>query len=1212
MDNRPNPDNPSEIHAEYLFYSKVANQGVNEGFKIFGSFFTIFNTLIPISVMITLEVVKGLQIFIMDQDTKLREKFGEKSKILSMKLHEDLGNIKYVFTDKTGTLTKNEMEFKACSIFTMLYEDNPTGDDSDDEEDENLNFNNNNNPAFSEGNGLNKKSIFTSTFDPVILKESLSSDLPLNINDAGSTPFLSVRESSIEFFLNLALNHNVLTETDNETGEKYYSGSSPDEVVLVQAAKEIGIEFIERSGDVSKVKILDKEYQFKILQRFEYTSDRKRSSIIVRDQFGLIKLYMKGADKVIIEKIDNYSKEFILKSSKEHLDRFCKGGLRTLVYSMKMISEHDYNIWSIEFSRIQEIVLKDKSRKTELETKIEEIETKMILMGSTALEDKLQNDVKGVLNDFLEADINVWMLTGDQLDTAESIGYSCKLFNYDTEIFKLRDGYKIETVMEILKKILLEMEKTEDNMLNYKIEKRRKFRLSNKEQKMERKDIIVNAHSQIKHEIENLNKPQHYNFIQPHKNSLNNNILNGNNVSTTKNYNQFNINMRTNTYTQRNDKLKNLLTNQNYANNNNPDTNEKVFNSPINPIVKGINSFNQKNEHTLNSNRNNTHNINRGNTYNVQREEPVEKKYLAEDKNEGESYYKNIKSKKVLQNVAYSNRYDYYKADFNKLRQNLELSGNSLYVSQQINNLRKIRQYNESSNNYNYNNITNSSLAKGIGNNASKIKRKNSQIPININQLNAGEIKFIGGNLDKNTNKITLNFVKNSQNSFNQGNRPMTPGISNTGRPISASILSQKKNQQLAFNQNANLPNTNLTKNNAGNQINLVGNEYNGLPPSEFEDSQNYEPNDTTILRYMVDIDFFENNKNNQNYTFIKNIIGENVQASKMNKNGVIEIKPIEIKNAFNNLNGNNFKKNENEEYMYNNNNIELIGDHISNRIQHNSPKYTENIYFNTHQQMLNNYQNVNDNDHENNNEDSKNLNLDNLLEYYKSKVLLIESRRSQNPLDFVIRDEKKDFSITNFGIIIEGNAIMQCLNPEIYPIFWEIIIKCRAVICCRCTPNFKSNIVEFVKKMSGEITLAIGDGGNDVNMIKAAHIGVGIFGKEGHQAAFNSDYAISQFKYLERLLFYHGRYSILRNSYFINFFFFKNLIFTFPQFWFSIFSGFSGALLWDDWYYLGYNSYISTLPAACRMLFEEDLDIAFNNYKDKNLLELYFAIFLI
>ncbi len=364
----------------------------------------------------------------------------------------------------------------------------------------------------------------------------------------------------------------------------------------------------------------------------------------------------------------------------------------------------------------------------------------------------------------------------------------------------------------------------------------------------------------------------------------------------------------------------------------------------------------------------------------------------------------------------------------------------------------------------------------------------------------------------------------------------------------------------------------------------------------------------------MVDVDLFENNKNQMNYTFIKDLVGDNIHASKMNEDGVIEFIPIEDQVFSAGAPNNNINHGVEIDSDHNNvNNKNKKGQVFpSDQMNKNNQNYLNN--FNNNNFNKNNFNN-NHNNYEINNKDlnneSANLDLDKLLEDYKMKVMTIERARSSNPFDFVIRDEKKDFSMTNFGLIIEGNAISQCLNPEIYPIFWDLILRSRAIICCRCSPNLKSDVVEFVKKMSNETTLAIGDGGNDVNMIKAANIGVGIFGKEGHQAAFNSDYAISQFKYLERLLFYHGRYSALRNSYFINFFFFKNLIFTFPQFWFSVFSGFSGALLWDDWYYLGYNSFISTFPAASRMLFEEDIDVMFKDIKDKKikaLLEGYFT----
>lgn len=92
--------------------------------------------------------------------------------------------------------------------------------------------------------------------------------------------------------------------------------------------------------------------------------------------------------------------------------------------------------------------------------------------------------------------------------------------------------------------------------------------------------------------------------------------------------------------------------------------------------------------------------------------------------------------------------------------------------------------------------------------------------------------------------------------------------------------------------------------------------------------------------------------------------------------------------------------------------------------------------------------------------------------------------------------------------MLIEGESIQHLLHSkEIQTEFLKIIPKCRTVICCRSTPNQKAEIVAFMKKSVKTITLAIGDGGNDVNMIQEAHIGVGILGKEGNQAAMSSDY---------------------------------------------------------------------------------------------------------
>ena len=126
------------------------------------------------------------------------------------------------------------------------------------------------------------------------------------------------------------------------------------------------------------------------------------------------------------------------------------------------------------------------------------------------------------------------------------------------------------------------------------------------------------------------------------------------------------------------------------------------------------------------------------------------------------------------------------------------------------------------------------------------------------------------------------------------------------------------------------------------------------------------------------------------------------------------------------------------------------------------------------------------------------------------------------------------------YSLIINGDSIPFCTSEgEASELFWFLIEHSRSIICCRCSPIQKSNIVEFVKKNTNEITLSIGDGENDVNMIKSANVGIGIFGKEGYQAAYNSDYAFNEFKYLRLLLFINGRFALLRNTYFLNMFFF-------------------------------------------------------------------------
>ena len=119
---------------------------------------------------------------------------------------------------------------------------------------------------------------------------------------------------------------------------------------------------------------------------------------------------------------------------------------------------------------------------------------------------------------------------------------------------------------------------------------------------------------------------------------------------------------------------------------------------------------------------------------------------------------------------------------------------------------------------------------------------------------------------------------------------------------------------------------------------------------------------------------------------------------------------------------------------------------------------------------------------------------------------------------------------------------------------------KADVVIACRVSPQQKADIVEMVRKRyPSKTTLAIGDGANDVSMITKAHVGVGIAGREGAQAARTSDFAIGQFKFLKPLLLIHGREAYRRNSNLIGYTFYKNVLYVVVQFWFGFFSVFSG-----------------------------------------------------
>lgn len=188
--------------------------------------------------------------------------------------------------------------------------------------------------------------------------------------------------------------------------------------------------------------------------------------------------------------------------------------------------------------------------------------------------------------------------------------------------------------------------------------------------------------------------------------------------------------------------------------------------------------------------------------------------------------------------------------------------------------------------------------------------------------------------------------------------------------------------------------------------------------------------------------------------------------------------------------------------------------------------------------------------------------------------------------------------------VVIDGHTL-GCIenpsgdmtNPPLKDILLKIIPHIDSVICCRASPAQKAFIVRATRKTtsrfpvtSPSLTLAIGDGANDLAMIAEAHVGIGISGREGLQAARVADYAIAQFRFLQRLLLVHGRWNYVRTAKFVLWTFWKEMFFYMPQIIFTRYTAFTGTSLYESWSLTVLNVLFTSLAVIVPGIFEQDL----------------------
>lgn len=411
-------------------------------------FVLLFSYIIPISLRVNLEMSRVVYSYMIQKDKDLPGVV-----VRTTTIHEDLGRIAYILTDKTGTLTRNEMVFRKIHFGKVSYTPE----------------------YFNE-----VATILQSAFAPPANNASGSSGHKRDGSSASVASFMErrfhprhLRIDSYEIdrdtvyrlqsgVLALALCHNVTPSYENDFDDKSnsqngndlitdshvsipmqahessnsgvtYQASSPDEVALVQWTERVGLALVDR--DISQIKLRNPHGQilkYDILQMFPFSSETKRMGIIVRDtQTNEILFLLKGAD-VVVSQLIQYSDWL-----QEQCDNMARSGLRTLVVARKILTHEQYTDFETRYTQAKLCMSNRQQRMNEV---LATLEKDLELLCLTGVEDRLQEGVPTTLKKLQDAGIRIWMLTGDKMETAINIAKSSQL------VKKMQEVYQFKTI----------------------------------------------------------------------------------------------------------------------------------------------------------------------------------------------------------------------------------------------------------------------------------------------------------------------------------------------------------------------------------------------------------------------------------------------------------------------------------------------------------------------------------------------------------------------------------------------------------------------------------------------------------------------------------------------------------------------------------------------------------------------------------------------
>lgn len=393
---------------------------------IFLSYVILFNNLIPLSMYVTMEGVRFVHARYIENDLEMYDEPSDTpAQVRNSNINEDLGQIQYIFSDKTGTLTRNEMIFAKCTVAGLRYNDVEVE-----------------HCAPRPGTRFNDTRLMGRLNSNHSTKNEIHNFLLL----------LTICNTVIPEYEN-----GITVEGNNDDAKGVssfsrpvkYNASSPDEQALVLAANDLGYVLSSRDGPICHTLIQGKAMTYEILNVLEFNSDRKRMSVIFRDSEGGLYLYCKGADDVLFDLLSPNQPQGVAHVTRGHLQEYASQGLRTLTTAMRKLTTEQYEQWS-RLYRDAEMSLDNRAEKIARISAI--IEVDLILLGATAIEDRLQDGVEECISSLRKAGINFWVLTGDKKETALSIGMSSHVIddNMDVIVLSQRDKASLRAKLEEL------------------------------------------------------------------------------------------------------------------------------------------------------------------------------------------------------------------------------------------------------------------------------------------------------------------------------------------------------------------------------------------------------------------------------------------------------------------------------------------------------------------------------------------------------------------------------------------------------------------------------------------------------------------------------------------------------------------------------------------------------------------------------------------